>query len=123
VELARRNLDEADRTLKAATAAGVPIALGHDWQPFGDVATELLRMIDHGLSARDALRSATAVGARALGLDDLIGTVERGKLADLLVVDGDPLADPAVLGDPARIALVLQLGEPVAGSLSARRAP
>jgi imidazolonepropionase-like amidohydrolase len=123
VELARRNLDEADRTLKAAAAAGVPIALGHDWQPFGDVATELLRMIDHGLRARDALRSATAVGARALGLEDMVGTVERGKLADLLVVDGDPLADAAVLGDPTRVALVLQLGEPVAGSLSPRPAP
>lgn len=118
VELARRNLDEADRTLRAASAAGVPIALGHDWQPFGDVGTELTRMVDHGLPAREALRSATSVGARALGLDHAIGTVEQGKLADLLVVDGDPLADPTILRGPARIRLVLQLGEPVAGSIT-----
>lgn len=116
-QLAHYNLDQADATLKAAHAAGVPIALGHDWQPFGGVATELARMVHHGLPAAAALRSATAVGAQALGIDHLVGTVEQGKLADLVVVDGDPVLDPGLLGDPARIWLVLQLGEPVAGAM------
>jgi imidazolonepropionase-like amidohydrolase len=116
VELADLNLVEADRTLKAAHAAGVPIALGHDWQPFADTAIELVRMVHHGLSTQEALIAATATGARALGLDERLGTIEPGKLADLLVVDGDPVADPAVLRDRDRIWLVLQLGEPVAGA-------
>jgi len=116
VELARHNLDQAGRTLVAARAAGVPIALGHDWFPFGDVGLELARMVAHGLSAAEALVAATATGARALGLDRLLGTVEAGKYADLLVLDADPLADPAALRDPARIWLVVQRGEPVAGS-------
>ena len=48
-------------------------------------------------------------------LTEHVGTVEPGKLADLIVVDGDPLADPELLSDPARIWLVLQAGVPVAG--------
>jgi len=116
VELALHNLDQADRTVKAARAAGVPIALGHDWQPFANAGIELVRMVHHGLSPHEALTAATAVGARALGLDQHLGTIEEGKLADILVVDADPLADPAVLRDRDRIWLVLQLGEPVAGT-------
>jgi len=116
VELAQHNLEQADRTLRAARAAGVPIALGFDWMPFYDSALELERLVHHGLPAAEALVAATATGARALGLADHVGTVEPGKLADLLVVDGDPLADPAVLRRRERVWLVLQLGEPVAGA-------
>jgi len=115
VDLAKHNLEQAGHTLTAAHAAGVPIALGHDWNPFYNSARELERMVAHGLPARDALVAATATGAAALGLDEL-GTVEPGKLADLLVVDGDPLSDPGVLGRRERIWLVIQLGEAVAGS-------
>jgi len=123
VELAHHNLDEADRTLKAARAAGVPLALGHDWPPLADAGIELLRMVHHGLSPHDALMSATAVAARALGLDDRIGTIRQGRLADLVVVAGYPLADPGVLRDRDRIWLVLQGGEPVAGAVLERRIP
>lgn len=115
-ELARFNLTEADHTLKAARAAGVPIALGHDWQPFSDGATELVRLVRHGLTPAEALTAATATAARALGLEDELGTVEPGKLADLVVVDADPLTDPGALADPDRIWLVLRLGDPVAGA-------
>jgi imidazolonepropionase-like amidohydrolase len=115
VELAHHNLEAAGRTLTAAHAAGVMIALGHDWHPFYDSARELERMVHHGLPAMDALVAATANGAAALGIDEL-GTVQPGMLADLLVVDGDPLADPGVLRRRERIWLVIQLGEPVAGS-------
>lgn len=115
VALAEHNLAEAGRTLAAARAAGVPIALGHDWQPFSDAAVEVVRMVRHGLSPAETLVAATATAARALGLDEHLGTVEPGKLADLVVVDGDPLAEPAVLRDRTRIWMVFQLGEPVAG--------
>lgn len=116
IRLARHNLAEASRTLLAARAAGVPIALGHDWQPFSDAAVELTRLVEHGMTTHEALLAATATGARALGLDDRLGTVQPGKLADLVVVDGDPLADPALLRERDRIWLVLQRGDPVAGA-------
>jgi imidazolonepropionase-like amidohydrolase len=123
VDLAHYNLAQADRTLRAAHAAGVPIALGHDWQPFAASGIELVRMVHHGLSPREALLAATAVGARALGLDQQIGTVEPGKLADLLVIDGDPLQDPGVFRERDGIWLVLQLGRPVAGAALDARLP
>jgi len=116
VELAQHNLEQAHRSLQAARAAGVPIALGHDWKPVWESAIELERLIQHGLSAQEALVAATATGAAALGLVEEVGTVAPGKLADLLVIDGDPLADPALLRQRERIWLVLQLGEPVAGA-------
>jgi imidazolonepropionase-like amidohydrolase len=59
--------------------------------------------------------AATSTAAQALDLGEHIGTVSEGKLADLIIVDGDPLADPRLLADPARIWLVLQGGVPVAG--------
>jgi imidazolonepropionase-like amidohydrolase len=123
VQLARYNLEQADRTLRAARAAGVPIALGHDWQPFANAGIELIRMVHHGLSVPEALIAATATGARALGIDSYVGTIEEGKLADLLVLDADPLDDPAVLRDPDRVWLVVQLGEPVAGTALETRVP
>ena len=115
VALAEHNLTQAERTLRAARAAGVPLALGHDWLPFSDSAVELVRMVRHGLPAGEALVAATAGGARALGLEHLAGTVTPGTVADLVAVDGDPLADPALLRDPARVRLVLQGGRVVAG--------
>ena len=62
-------------------------------------------------------------GAETLGLGEHIGTVAEGKLADLIVVDGDPLTEPRLLSDPGRIWLVLQLGVPVAGQALINEAP
>jgi imidazolonepropionase-like amidohydrolase len=73
-------------------------------------------MVHHGLSAHESLVAATAVAGQALGLGDHVGTVEQGKLADLVVVDGDPLQDPRLLLKRDRIWLVIQLGSPVAGA-------
>ena len=115
--LAAANIASAQKTLAAARAAGTPVMIGGDDLELrrGGVWVELLRMVHHGMPAREALVSATSAAARALGLRDL-GSVEEGKLGDLIVVDGDPLADPALLGDRDRIWLVLQAGTPVAGT-------
>lgn len=123
VELGRLNLAEGTTSMRAARDAGVKVALGSD--RYGEVMStsrELLRMIHHGLSVTEGLVAATSNAADALGLADQIGTVEVGKLADLVVVDGDVVADPAALADRDRIWLVLQLGEPVAGA-SMERTP
>jgi imidazolonepropionase-like amidohydrolase len=113
VELARRNLEEGAASMRAASQAGVKIALGSDI-PAG-AGLEIQRMIRHGLTAAEALVAATKTAAEGLGLDEHIGTVAEGKLADLLIVDGDPLREPKLLDDPGKIWLVLQLGAPVAG--------
>ncbi len=115
VTQARRQGAEARQTLQAARAAGVPLAMGYDSGPPGANAGELLRMVEAGLTASEAIAAATSGSARALGLPDR-GTIEPGHAADMLVVDGDPLADPAVLADPARIRLVARDGAPVVGT-------
>lgn len=118
VELAHYNLEQGSLSMRAAMDAGVRIGLGSDAEALEgtDTGLELLRMIHHGLSSTDALRAATSVAAEAIGLQEHIGTVEAGKLADLLVVDGDVLDEPELLLNPARIWLVMQLGQPVAGT-------
>jgi imidazolonepropionase-like amidohydrolase len=122
VEQAKRQADDAHATLNAAHAAGVTLAMGYDSGPPGASATELIRMADAGIGTPSALKAATAGSAEALGLLEEVGTVEVGKAADLLVVDGDPLADPAVLLDPGRIWLVVKAGLPVAGKAVAGEA-
>jgi imidazolonepropionase-like amidohydrolase len=112
-ELAERNLAEGAATMRAARQAGVKIALGSDMSLA--VGLEIQRMVHHGLTPAEVLVAATSNAAQALGLDEHIGTVASGKVADLIVVDGDPLADPQLLSDPARLWLVLQAGVPVAG--------
>jgi imidazolonepropionase-like amidohydrolase len=114
VEQAKRQLAEAYRTVEVARTLGVTLAMGHDSGPPGDNAIELVRMVDAGLSPLEGIVAATQGSARALGLDD-VGTVVSGATADLLIVDGDPLADVRVLNDPARIWLVVKDGRIVAG--------
>ena len=120
VELAQHNLNQGAATMRAARSAGVKIALGSDTSLA--VGLEIRRMVHHGLTPAETLVAATGTAAEALGLDEHLGTVAEGKLADLIVVDGDPLAEPHVLSDPGRIWLVLQLGVPVAGQLLANPA-
>jgi imidazolonepropionase-like amidohydrolase len=120
-ELAQRNLREGAASMRAARDAGVKIALGSDMS----LATglEIQRMVQHGLTPAQALVAATRTAAQALGLDEHIGTIAEGKLADLIIVDGDPLTDPHLLADPDRIWLVLQQGVPVSGQALVNPAP
>jgi imidazolonepropionase-like amidohydrolase len=115
VDQAKRQLEEAYRTLVAARDAGVTLALGFDSGPPGASAAELVRMVEGGLTTAEGLAAATAGSAAALGTDE-VGAVEPGRSADLIVVDGDPSSDVRVLADWARIWLVLRDGRPVAGT-------
>jgi imidazolonepropionase-like amidohydrolase len=76
-------------------------------------------MVAAGMSPMEALVAGTSSAAELLGLDDSVGTLVAGRQADLLVVDGDPLADVGILRDPERLVLVMKGGAAVAGSLSA----
>jgi imidazolonepropionase-like amidohydrolase len=116
VDLAQYNVEQAALTLLAARAAGVTIATGFDWGPPHRSSLELLRLIHLGLTPQEGLIASTSAAARALGLDEHVGTLEAGKLADLLVVEGDPLTRPELLLERESIWLVTRLGKPVAGT-------
>ena len=73
-------------------------------------AGELPLLVAAGLTPMQAVQAATGWAAECLGVAHEIGTVEKGKLADLVVVDGDPLADLRVLQDLERITLVVKEG-------------
>jgi imidazolonepropionase-like amidohydrolase len=88
-----------------AVKSGVKIAAGTDagtpFNPHGDLPLELAKMVEFGLPPMLALVAATSNAARLLRMDDQIGSVEQGKLADLILVDGDPLRDIGVMRRPS----------------------
>jgi len=114
VEQAKRQRDEAYRTLKAAHSAGVTLAMGFDSGPPGADALELVRMVDGGLSAHEGLTAATSGSARALGLTDA-GTIEAGNVADLVVLNSNPLVDIKTVMRPEEIWTVVSAGRMVVG--------
>ena len=99
-------------SVRRALELGVPIAAGTDAGGHGHPknALELKYLVEAGLSPMQALRAATQWAAACLGLGREIGTIEQGRLADLVLVGGDPLDDVTLLLDPARIELVLKGG-------------
>lgn len=113
VEQAKRQQDEARRTVLAARDAGVTMAMGFDSGPPGQDALELKRMVEAGLTAHEAIAAGTSGSARALGLDD-VGTVEAGRTADLVVLNRNPLEDVATLTRSADVWMVVQGGRVVA---------
>ncbi|HEX7094678.1 MAG TPA: amidohydrolase family protein [Acidimicrobiales bacterium] len=116
-------LDAVYKVLPEANAAGVKLVLGDDYGamgfPHGRYAEELeLYVREAGIPARDVIRWATLHGAELLGLADQTGMVEAGKLADLLVVDGDPLDDIRVLSRPDGLLAVFKGGVAVRDDLA-----
>ena len=113
----QKNIDsqgDAERSLKLAYEAGVPIAMGSDvgtpLNYHGENALEVYWMHKAGLSAMDALVAATGNAAKALGWDSWLGTLEAGKVADLIVHTKNPLDDLRVLADKASLQFVMKDG-------------
>jgi len=105
--------------------AGGRIGLGGDygfaWSPHGTYARELTFFVEHvGFTPMEAITCATKTGAEIMGRGDELGTLEPGKLADLLIVDGDVLGDISILENRENFIAVLQSGRLKAGQLALR---
>jgi len=115
------DLEHMYSVIPKAQAAGVRFVLGDDYGamgfPHGDYGGEFRLYVEKaGITPLDLIGWATRNGAELVGRSDDLGTVEAGKLADLIVVDGDPSVDIGVLADRRPVA-VLKGGELVSGTL------
>ena len=101
------------RSTELAIKEGVRIVAGTDAGGFvhGDNARELELMVEKGMSNMLAIQAATGYAAECCGLGKEVGTIAPGKLADILVVDGDPLRNISVLRDRARLLMIMKGGE------------
>jgi len=102
-----------EETFRRAMKAGVKIAFGTDAGGFDwkvNPAKEFGSMVKFGMTPAQAIRSATSAAAELLGMQDKVGTIETGKLADIVAVPGDPLADVTVM---EKVDFVMKGGEVV----------
>ena len=115
VDTKRALAEETYRRISHAVSRGVRVAMGTDAgiSEHGRNLRELAQLVSVGLSPMEAIQAGTRNAAELVGTADRTGTVEAGKLADLVVCEGDPLADVALLGDRSRVVLVVQGGEVV----------
>ncbi|MBN1318883.1 MAG: amidohydrolase family protein, partial [Anaerolineales bacterium] len=111
--------EQVPRAFELAKEKGVRIAMGTDAGYGADLlGKELGLMVQAGLTPAEAIQVSTKNASELLRMDDLVGTLEPGKEADLLVVDGDPLEDIGLLAQIDKLALVMQAGKPISGALT-----
>jgi imidazolonepropionase-like amidohydrolase len=117
--------DEWERGCEAMSKmrdAGIRVIPGGDygfvWCPHGEYAKDIeLFVTDMGFSPLEAITAATKHGSELMRMEKETGTVEQGKLADLLVVDGDPIEDIAILQDRSKLAVVMKDGKVMVSTL------
>ena len=105
--------------LRAGGCLGMGGDYGFAWNPHGDYAKELTFFVKYvGFSPLETIKCATKNGAEIMGRGNEFGTLEPGKLADVMIVDGDVLADISLLEDRSRFVAVIQGGIIKAGQLA-----
>jgi imidazolonepropionase-like amidohydrolase len=113
-----------EASFRAAAKSGLKIAAGTDagtpFNPHGDLNLEIVKMVEFGLSPMQALVAATRNAAENLDVLSSVGTVEEGKAADLIMVDGDPLDDITAV---QRVTFVAKDGQIVRDTLGEVSAP
>jgi imidazolonepropionase-like amidohydrolase len=101
-------LPAMESAFRAAVKVGVKIVTGTD--SAGRHAEDVEMMREYGRDVKESLLACTKNAAEALGRIDEIGTIEKGKVADMVILDGDPLADPCNL---EAVSLVIQGGKAI----------
>jgi imidazolonepropionase-like amidohydrolase len=109
-EMRRRIVQHHKEVFQKAMRAGVKICFGTDVGAFehGSSAREFVKMVEYGMKPIDAIRSATTRAAELLRMEKRIGSIEAGKLADIIAVESDPLDDIRSL---TRVTFVMKSGQ------------
>jgi imidazolonepropionase-like amidohydrolase len=101
------------QSFRRAVEAGVKVAMGTDSGVgrHGENAHELVLMVENGMTPMQAIVASTATAAQLLHLENQVGTLEVGKLADIVFVEGDVLEDISKIADPSNVKLVFKGGQ------------
>ncbi|HEY7419554.1 MAG TPA: amidohydrolase family protein, partial [Ktedonobacteraceae bacterium] len=105
--------EDHQRSFRRAVEAGVKIAMGTDSGVgrHGENGKELSLMAEHGMTPMQAIQASTLNAARLLHMDGSIGSLEVGKVADVIVLEADVLSDISMIANPDRVKVVLKGGE------------
>jgi len=111
-----QELDAGIENMKALHRRGVRVLIGGDygfaWNPIGTDARDIAHFVDMlGFAPMDAILSATRLGGEIMGMGDCIGQIRTGYLADLILVDGNPLANVALLQQREKMRAIMKNGE------------
>ena len=111
-----RELEHAVESLKEMHKRGIRVLIGGDygfaWTPLGTNAKDLEYFVELlGMSPMEAIQAGTKYGGEIMGMGSELGLVREGYLADLLLVDGDPLTDVRILQDKSRLIAIMQDGK------------
>ena len=111
----RRMFEHTCATYHEVRRRGIRVVIGGDYgfafTPMGQNARDIGHFATYfGYSPAEALRCATSVGGTLMGHDGELGVIREGALADLLLVDGDPLQDPSILVGPRHLAMIMKNG-------------
>lgn len=119
IDFRKREVEGLVKTYHRAYAAGIPIMAGSEsgfsMCPYGEWHAKEIELLVSlfGLSPMDAILAMTRNNAQAIGWDNDVGTLQVGRYGDILIVDGDPLADVTILQNPHRILTIFKGGEEV----------
>ena len=114
--LYERELEMCIDTMKKMHRRGIRICIGGDygfaWTPQGTNAKDIQTFVEMlGFTPMEAIQAATKYGGEIMGMGNELGMIKEGYLADLLLVDGDPIADVRILQDKSRILAIMKDGK------------
>ena len=115
-EAYERELEAAVESMKNMHKRGIRVLIGGDygfaWTPHGTNAKDLEYFVDMlGMSSMEAIQAGTMFGGQIMGMGNELGLIKEGYLADLLLIDGNPLSDVRILQDKKRLVSIMKDGK------------